>query len=97
RPAASDAAASAASPFCVGVHTSQRSEVQRAVAFIGSIVAWFWCGYAYTASTLRAALARAVLTSPLLLPTTASGASSPAFRIAATVALEALAFGPSNA
>ena len=44
-PAASDAAASAASPFCVGVHTSQRSGVQRAVAFIVSIVAWFWCGY----------------------------------------------------
>jgi hypothetical protein len=26
------------------VQTSQRSGVQRAVAFIGSIVAWFWCG-----------------------------------------------------
>ena len=34
----------AASPFCVGVHTSQRSGVQRAVAFICSSVAWFWCG-----------------------------------------------------
>ena len=44
RPAASAAAASAASPFCVGVQTSQRSGVQRAVAFIVSIVAWFWYG-----------------------------------------------------
>jgi hypothetical protein len=43
-PAASDVAASAASPFCVGVQTSQRVGVQRAVAFIVSIVAWFWCG-----------------------------------------------------
>jgi hypothetical protein len=30
-----------ASPFCVGAHTSQRSAVYTAVAFIGSIVAWF--------------------------------------------------------
>ena len=42
RPAASAAAASAASPFWVGVQTSQRSGVQTAVAFIGSMVAWFW-------------------------------------------------------
>ena len=42
RPAASAAAASAASPFWVGVQTSQRSGVQSAVAFIGSMVAWFW-------------------------------------------------------
>ena len=41
---------SAASPFCVGVQTSQRSGVPAAdsvifaVAFIVSIVAWFWCG-----------------------------------------------------
>jgi len=43
-PAASAVAASAASPFWVGVQTSQRSGVQTAVAFIGSIVAWFWNG-----------------------------------------------------
>jgi hypothetical protein len=36
------AASSAASPFWVGHQTSQRSGVQSAVAFIGSMVAWFW-------------------------------------------------------
>ncbi len=37
-------AAKAASPFWVGTHTSQRSAVNFAVAFIGSIGAWFWNG-----------------------------------------------------
>ena len=44
RPEAATVVAKAASPFCVGHHTSQRSGVQRAVAFIGSIVTWCWCG-----------------------------------------------------
>ena len=44
RPAAWAAAASAASAFWVGHHTSQRAAVHTTVAFIGSIGAWFWKG-----------------------------------------------------
>ena len=44
RPEASAATTRAASPFWVGVQTSQRSAVTRAVAFIVSIVAWCWKG-----------------------------------------------------
>jgi hypothetical protein len=43
-PDAASVAANAASPFCVGTQTSQRSGVYFAVAFIGSIGAWFWKG-----------------------------------------------------
>jgi hypothetical protein len=95
-PAASEVAASAASPFCVGAQTSQRSGVQRAVAFIGSIVAWFWNGYEYTASMRRAAEASAPRASPCWLPMKASGASRPAFSVAAMSALDSLALGPSS-
>ena len=42
RPDAASAAANEASPSCVGTHTSHLSAVTRAVAFIGSIGAWFW-------------------------------------------------------
>ena len=38
------AAIVAASPFCVGHQTSHLSVVQSAVAFMGSMVAWFWKG-----------------------------------------------------
>src|SRR5688572_23459674 len=93
-PDASAVAASAASPFWVGAQTSQRSGVQRAVAFITSIVAWFWYGYEYTASTLRTAAPSAWRASPAVLPTIASGASRPAFNVAAMVALETAALGP---
>jgi hypothetical protein len=44
RPGAARIAANAPSPFCVGPHISQRSGVQRTVAFIGSLLAWFWNG-----------------------------------------------------
>ena len=40
-PAASAVAANAASPFCVGTHTSHRSGVHLTVAFIVSMHAWF--------------------------------------------------------
>jgi hypothetical protein len=89
-------AANAASPFWVGTHTSQRSGVYFAVAFIGSIGAWFWNGYAYTASTFFVAPARAALTSPFWLRTNAWSASRPAFRIWAMLALDTCAFGPSS-
>ena len=44
RPDAAWMAANAPSPFCVGPHISQRSGVQRTVAFIGSMQTWFWNG-----------------------------------------------------
>ena len=85
-------AASAASPFCVGVQTSQRSGVQRAVAFIGSIVAWFWCGYEYTASILRARRGeRLVGVAVAGCRRPPASASRPAFSIAAMSALDTLA------
>src|SRR5215471_4818305 len=96
RPDASTVAANAASPFCVGHLTSQRSDVQRAVAFITSMQAWFWCGYEYTASSVRAAPASAALTSPTLLAAAASSAVRPAFSICATSLLDVLAFAPSS-
>ncbi len=89
-------AANAASPFCVGHHTSQRCGVYSAVAFITSMQAWFWCGYEYTASIVRAAPASAAFTSPTLLADTASSAVRPALSICATSELEVLAFGPSS-
>src|SRR5690606_22107147 len=84
----------AASPFWVGVHTSQRSGVHNAVAFIGSIVAWFWYGYEYTASILRAAVAIAFTASPLWLPTTASLALNPALSHSAMPAELVLTLAP---
>ncbi len=71
RPEAARVAANAASPFWVGTQTSHLSVVYLAVAFIGSIGAWFWNGYAYTASTFLAAPAIAPFTSPTCVRTKA--------------------------
>ena len=96
KPAASDVAASAASPFWVAVQTSQRCGVHFTVAFMVSIVTWCWCGQEYTASTLRADAAIAARASPSCRPTTASSAFNAAFSVASTSALESLAFGPKS-
>ena len=81
-------AASAASPFCVGAQTSQRSGVQRAVAFIGSIVAWFWYGYVHRFDPPRRAASAAARVA-VAVADDASAASSPSVSIAAIVAVEA--------
>src|SRR4030095_15495755 len=57
--------------------------------------AWFWCGYEYTASIVRAAPASAAFTSPTLLAATASSAVRPALSICATSLVHVLAFGRS--
>src|SRR5712691_2683291 len=97
RPEASSTCAKAPSPFCVGPHSSHLSGVQRTVAFIGSMQAWFWKGYEYTASIPFAAPASTAFTSPpAWLPTKACSASSPALSTSAIVLLDTLAFSPSS-
>ena len=90
-------AATACAPvwFCVGAHTSQPSDRTCAVAFIGSIVAWYRNGTSYTAAIFLAAAPRAASGSPSLRATTPGRTASCANR-ALIPALESPAFGPSS-
>ncbi len=96
-PAASDAAAMEASPFCVEVQTSSvPSGLNHAVAVIGSMVAWLRYGDEYSDSTIFAATGIIAGASPILRAVGRSFAARPSLKSAMMLSEETAPLVPSS-